>query len=331
MKKNDKPVLVISFNRPNTTEELLIALKKVNVKDLYIFIDGPREENIQNDLKSINKIKKTIEKVVDWDCNLKINSSAVNLGCGLGPIEAITWFFENVDEGIILEDDCIPSASFFDYVSELLDKYRDKEEVFLISGDNGNILPKKYFKDRSYLFSQIPLIWGWASWSDRWSKFDNDLSYWNKGYKKNSSKLSNFKFFERLALFTIFRSAARIKVKNFWDYQFFSTMIKEKSLCIIPRNNLIQNIGWGESATHTKKENYRSFVKAEEVNTIIHPQKILSDIKLDNYISYKIHHGISKYVLESNFLFLYRLSFLFRRGIYKLNTIYQYVKSKILN
>ena len=94
MKKNDKPVLVISFNRPNTTEELLIALKKVNVKDLYIFIDGPREENIQNDLKSINKIKKTIEKVVDWDCNLKINSSAVNLGCGLGPIEAITWFLK---------------------------------------------------------------------------------------------------------------------------------------------------------------------------------------------------------------------------------------------
>ena len=197
--------------------------------------------------------------------------------------------------------------------------------------DNGNILPKKYFKENSYLFSQIPLIWGWASWCDRWSKFDNDLSYWNKGYKKNSSKLSNFKFFERVALFSIFRSAASINVKNFWDYQFFSTMIKEKSLCIIPKNNLIQNIGWGESATHTKKENFRSFVEVEEVNTIIHPEKILSEINIDNYISYKIHHGVSKLILESNFLFLYRISYLFRRGTYKLEVLFQYFKSKILN
>lgn len=331
MKNNDIPVLVISFNRPDTTKELLLALKKVNIKELYVFIDGPRKESIQKDLNSINKIKKTIEDVVDWGCNLKIKSSAVNLGCGLGPIEAITWFFENVDEGVILEDDCIPSASFFDYVAELLDKYRDKKEIFLISGDNGNILPKKYFKENSYLFSQIPLIWGWASWCDRWSKFDNDLSYWNKGYKKNSSKLSNFKFFERVALFSIFRSAASINVKNFWDYQFFSTMIKEKSLCIIPKNNLIQNIGWGESATHTKKENFRSFVEVEEVNTIIHPEKILSEINIDNYISYKIHHGVSKLILESNFLFLYRISYLFRRGTYKLEVLFQYFKSKILN
>ena len=122
----NSPVLLILFNRPDEAMQLLKVITDVKPKQLFISIDGPRDEN---DLKSIEKVLKYISTEITYDCELKIQRLKENLGCGLGPRAGITWFFENVEQGIILEDDCIPSKSFFKYCDDLLEKYEHNKKT----------------------------------------------------------------------------------------------------------------------------------------------------------------------------------------------------------
>ena len=164
----ETPVLLITFNRPEYTKTMLDALKDANVKNLFIFKDGPRPYNEKDKIKS-----KDIEDLIsniDWECNVTTNYMNNNLGCGLGPYSAISWAFQYVERLIILEDDCIPTKAFFEYCSYLLEKFKDSDRIRHISGRN--IYSEHHvFNKYDYIFTQYAPTLGWATWKKVWDNF----------------------------------------------------------------------------------------------------------------------------------------------------------------
>jgi len=322
--RTKSPILIILFNRPKHTIELLKSLNKVKPKKLYVAIDGPR------DIKDKLLIEENLEllnKIIDFDCDVKFQIQPKNLGCGLGPRSAISWFFENEERGIILEDDCIPNESFYKFMDELLLKFDANKEVWLISGDNGGpILTEKYFENQDYLFTNIPLIWGWASWRDRWLNYDENLENWRQGTFKNYNFLSHVSFFEKFVVSALCKNSSKSMNKNFWDFQLYSSMIKNNGYGIIPKMNMISNIGWGEDATHTKNKNFRTKAMYGEFKNLNHPNGIKSSKKINNLITYSIHTNVSKQIINTDMIFFMRLFYI----IEKLKKIIFRIRKKII-
>ena len=257
----ETPVLLILFNRVSISNELLKSLREAKPKTIYIFFDGPRNQQKHSDQSSIKLIEQDINEIIDWECDLFIKRNKNNVGSHVGPKQAIDWLFSKEERGIILEDDCIPNNSFFEYCSVLLDRYSEDDRVFMISGDNGGpIINQDFFNKNSYLFTKVPLTWGWATWKNRWENFDGDLSLWNQPFRKIRKLFDGYSLFESYLLYKMLNRVSSREEKN-WDYMLYSTMIKNNYLSIIPRLNLIKNIGWGDEATHTKKETLEAMLK----------------------------------------------------------------------
>lgn len=244
------PVLFIIFNRPETTQKVFNAIRKAQPKMLFIAADGPRVGR-EDDKKKCEEARDII-KQVDWDCEVKTLYQDNNLGCGYGPSTAITWFFDNVEEGIILEDDCLPDLSFFSYCEEILSKYRNDDKVYMISGSN--YLPKSLKLKESYYFSNLPHIGGWATWRRAWINYSFGLNGYNEFKKENkikqiwSDKNIQEYFLERLDEIINGKTDA-------WDYQWTYTIWNKNGFSVAPSVNLISNIGFGADGTHTFNEN----------------------------------------------------------------------------
>jgi hypothetical protein len=170
-------VLLIAWRRPDHLKQVIDAVRLVCPKYVYVAVDGPREgiEYIQ-ERELIEETKKIIEKYIDWECDLKTLYQDKNLGCRVGVSTAITWFFKNVEEGIILEDDCLPGVDFFWFVEEMLIKYRDEPKVMHITGNNFN--RGKNYNNDSYYFSKYNHMWGWATWKRAWIYYKYDSKEW---------------------------------------------------------------------------------------------------------------------------------------------------------
>ena len=265
------PVLLITFNRPNQTRVLLNVLRTVKPKYLYVFQDGARNGNIDDYQKCIEV--KNVLKEINWECDINTFFPEKNLGCGKGPSNAISWFFNFVEEGIILEDDCIPEAYFFTFCSEMLEKYRNNSQISFVGGTN--FINNKHDKKLTYYFSSGHFgTWGWATWKRTWMKFDyylNDISYVD--FKKLVKKYySNYRIIEYwLEIF--------LKVKNnrmhdtCWDYQFYFSTWNSGQLALIPSQNLVKNIGTDVDATHTFGEgSLFNRITFNVFDIIIHPK-----------------------------------------------------------
>lgn len=248
----DIPILFIIFNRPDTTEKVFQEIRKQQPKYLFVAADGPR----LNRPDDVEKCKETraIVSQIDWDCELKLLLREENLGCGLAVSGAITWFFDQVEMGIVLEDDCLPHSDFFPFCKELLLQYQDMDQVKWISGNNCNIKSNK--TDSSYYFSAYNHVWGWASWRRVWNEYHYDISEFNK---RSIYKNINYYFHtlsERLFWKNRFQIISNEKVRkkrkiNTWDYQSTFSIWMKNGVSIIPQSNLITNIGFGEDSTHT--------------------------------------------------------------------------------
>lgn len=239
----DKPVLLITFNRPKYTAIVLEALKKAGVKKLYIFKDGPRPFN-ENDKILSREIEKII-KEIDWAEELHTNFLNNNLGCGYGPYTAISWAFQNEEELIILEDDCVPSLSFFKYCSYLLDKYKDNHKVRHISG-RSVFSEHKVFKNNDYIFSQYAPTLGWATWKRVWENFSLNENVTIKPFFNNGGFTNQFSSVKEKSFFNNFyynRKSPLKEVLHSWDYQFSVFSRINGALAIVPAKNLIKYIG----------------------------------------------------------------------------------------
>jgi len=241
----ETPILFVIFNRPDITQQVFNRIKEVKPKYLYIAADGPRE-NHPKDLIDC-KGTREITNQIDWPCELKTLFRNKNIGCGLGVCTAINWFFEQVEEGIILEDDCLPDISFFSYCNELLSKYREDKNIFFISGTNmQNGLIRGH---ASYFFSNYTFTLGWASWRRAWNFFNYDIPDVDESLK-NGALCHVFQSAKEKKYWTAKLAEAR-KLKLFiWDYQWFYSVWKNNGIGITPNSNLVLNLGYRNNATH---------------------------------------------------------------------------------
>ena len=242
------PVLVLAFNRPETTQEVFNLLKKIRPKYLYVSVDGPRAEKV-NETSRCAQTRNIFLEQIDWDCELKTRFLDNNLGCRYGVSSGITWFLEQVEEGIILEDDCLIDESFFPYAADLLTRYKDSTEVMHISASN---FYGRYTIQESYYFSLYNHIWGWASWRRAWiPNYEVDLKHIERrDFRNTLHTLFERKIDQRFWL-DMFDYAKSGNI-NTWDYQWMFSMWQAGGTSITPRANMVSNIGFGEGATNTQ-------------------------------------------------------------------------------
>lgn len=245
MKKYTTPILFIIFNRTETALTSFQRIKDIKPEKLYIASDGPRE-NVKNEKDIVYYTREQIINAINWECDVHTLFQNNNLGCGVGVYTAINWFFEENEEGIILEDDCVVEPSFFHFMEEMLNKYRTDERIGMIAGTNPIKLNNYKY---SYLFSKYKSCWGWASWKRAWNNMDINMSWreinyndvlFNAGY--NGKDISGWKY--------------KIKcidnnIVSAWDWQWYFSLASQNQLCIYPINNLVSNIGTDINATHT--------------------------------------------------------------------------------
>ena len=245
-------ILVIAFNRPDHLRTLLSRLREIRPTTLYVAIDGPRD-HVPGEVNRVRECRDLLE-TIDWECELHTLIRETNLGCGTGVSTAITWFFEHVEQGVILEDDIIPTHSFFPFCETLLQRYCDDERVFAISGCN--FVPPEGLTqpDAPYRFSQIPHIWGWASWRRSWKQHHLDIAGWQKDlppvdlWQRSGRSVSGAVYWA-----STFELLARKKVDT-WDGQLVLASMMAKQWTATSNVNLIENIGFGEDATHTVED-----------------------------------------------------------------------------
>jgi hypothetical protein len=241
------PVALIIFKRPSTTERVFEAIRQAKPSKLFVIADGARLDR-PGEVEKCEATRAIIEQV-DWDCEVLKYYSDINRGVKWNVVDGLNWVFNNVDEAIILEDDCLPHPTFFRYCEELLNYYRNDKRVMTISGNNFQFGQKR--TDYSYYFSRYPNTWGWATWKRAWQSFDIEMKLWEKIRDNNYLEL----IFEEPKLASywsyVFQSAYDDKIIA-WDYQWIFNSWVNSGLCIIPNVNLVSNIGYGEEATNTK-------------------------------------------------------------------------------
>lgn len=270
------PVLFIIFNRPDTTGAVFEEIEKARPAKLFIAADGPRP--IRPGEADLCARAREIASHVTWDCEVHRLYRDTNLGCKEAVSTAISWFFDNVEEGIILEDDCVPDPSFFRFCEELLERYRNDERVMMVTGTN--YLFNKIAANESYFFSRNFDIWGWASWRRAWNLYDISMADWPKfnGLHYLKWLFSDARFVKYLTL--SFQMTYEGKIDT-WDYQWYYTGIINHGLCATPVNNLISNIG--TSGTHFTDGSKRCFMpkKSIDITSLTHPKYVMPDIYLD--------------------------------------------------
>ncbi|MFM2284410.1 MAG: hypothetical protein RL222_1914 [Bacteroidota bacterium] len=243
----ETPVLFLVFNRLDATKQVFAGIRDVQPKYLFIAADGPRNQ-VAGEAEKTEAVRNYILERIDWPCEVKTLFRDTNLGCGKAVSGAITWFFEHVEEGIILEDDTLPSKSFFPYCEELLHRYRDDSRIGMISGNNFQLVPPGKY---DYIFTKYVSIWGWATWKRAWSLYDYNMNSYRQQPKETEDLLRNtFGPEEMAARSRIFVATAEGKIDT-WDHQWFFCCLLHHLLTIVPASNLISNIGFGEDATHT--------------------------------------------------------------------------------
>lgn len=234
------PVLLIAFNRPDLTAKVFEQIRIAKPSKLFVAVDGARHEK---DQIASDKVKKIVQEIT-WECELKTRYHSKNQGCKLAVSGAITWFFEHVEEGIILEDDCLPCPDFFTFCTNMLRQYRNDDTVGHISGYT--LVPFEKNISQNHILIRYSHIWGWATWKNVWQHY-------------SLSPLLNKRFNFSILPGTLnskllwFRNLLLIQKNkmNTWDYQYQYMLWEKGLLAISPSDNLIENIGFDNDATHT--------------------------------------------------------------------------------
>jgi hypothetical protein len=268
-------VLFLVFNRLDTTKQVFESIKQAQPPRLYIASDGARDSK-EGEGTKVKAVRDYIMDNLNWECEVKTLFRESNLGCKMAVSGAIDWFFENEEMGIILEDDCLPSQSFFWFCEELLEKYKNDMRIWHIAGNNFHFGWQRD-KDYSYYFSYYGSIWGWASWRNKWKHYTIDMQHYKEIKNKNylydlfgSQKEANF----RISNFEEIQNGL-----NTWDFQWAYTRFVNSGLSVVPQMNLVKNLGFGGEATHTHSKNdKRANMITKNIRLpLIHPKFIIRD------------------------------------------------------
>lgn len=239
------PILFCTFNRPELTARVFESIRQQQPQTLFISCDGPRK-NRPEEAARVAEVRSIVEGV-DWSCQVHTRFADENLGCKRAIAAAIDWAFEHSEELIILEDDCLPDPTFFNYCENLLKRYRDDDRIMMISGNNFQPHPTS---PHSYYFSRWTHIWGWATWKTAWKHFDVDVSSWPQ--LRDSQQLrsvladpAEYKYWAETL------DAQHAGEVDTWDFPWCYAVWANDGISILPERNLVSNIGFGADATHT--------------------------------------------------------------------------------
>ncbi len=290
------PILFLIFNRPNTTKAVFESIRAVKPLRLYVAADGARTDKVGEGL--LVQETRAILNDIDWDCEVKTLFRTENLGCKIAVSSAIDWFFENEEQGIILEDDCLPDLSFYSYCEELLELYKSNPKILHIGGVNFQNGRKR--GNASYYFTSYNHVWGWASWRRAWYYYDVNLKNVEEFELKKllDTKLSCKR--ERRYWKYIYNMVILGKIGT-WDYQWLFSIWFNDGVCISPNVNLIKNIGFNNVGTHTVGDDVLglSNIELNSLSKLIHPDKVVIDKKADSYV-------FRNFINPPFFLYLYK-------------------------
>ena len=284
------PILFLVFNRPDTPQIVFNRIREVAPARLYVASDAPREGR-EEEKKRCSEVKEIVSRV-DWPCEVKYLFRDKNLGCKKAVSEAITWFFEQEEQGVILEDDCLPDISFSPFCEDLLMRYKEDERIGHIGGNC--FLPGIVKGGLSYDFCSITHIWGWATWRRVWQQVDVDFPFWNQEKERRADLFCN-KWEEIYFTSFISDALAHRNGLNPWAVFYYYSLRLQHRLSVYPAVNLVTNIGLGDvNATHTAKAGSKLYVPSQRIGMPLkHPEHIMANRELNrkavlnNFFSYK--------------------------------------------
>lgn len=254
-------VLFLVFNRLDTTKQVFEEIRRAKPPRLYVAADGARDDK-SGEAETTQSVRDYVMQNVDWDCEVKTLFRDKNLGCKYAVSSAISWFFENEEQGIILEDDVVPNQDFFYFVENNLEKYKNDHRVMMVSGMN-------YFSDSSldtpYFFSEYMNIWGWGSWRRSWNLYDVDMPEWSKSEVKKDIQNKYFSSYIWRYLRNIFNMIEEKRI-NTWDIQWFFCCLYNHGVCIVPKVNMVTNIG--VDGTHGNGQTASHFLKKDRLDSV---------------------------------------------------------------
>lgn len=302
-KKISSPVLVIGYRRPDLTKNLIDAIRIARPPAVFFAVDGARQE-IPGEIRLVDQVR-ALEVDFDWDCHVERRFLERNAGCGTAVPQAISWFFDHVDEGIILEDDLIPSQTFFTFVDDLLKRYRDEKQVWAISGSNPHGV--RFRAGADYGFVTLSSIWGWATWADRWRRHDRDLEEWKqqRGLAfRRRPLIPAPHFFALGSELDLLSVSAR---PHTWDFQVSWSTVRDGGLWAMPQKNLVRNNGFDSRATHTVGRQPNASLEAHEGGPFRHPAEVAQDLMADRQLLWRAYRVTGIFALDWCFLQIKRL------------------------
>lgn len=281
----ETPVLLIHFSRPDYTRRQIEALKAIQPKRIWALCDGARKART-GEAERVTEVRHLLSEL-PWECELTTLFRDENLGVYANISSGLSWFFAQCEQGIILEDDCLPDASFFRYATEMLERYADEEKVFSISGYTGQNEDLQI--NDSYCFSNYFSCWGWATWRRAWECFEPEMNGFVEplAWQSITGRLHpNLR--QRMYWRMIFNRVVSGKTDS-WAYRFLLSMWHHQGLALTPRRNLIENIGFSDEATNTAALSERE-TKALEIDfPLRHPTNIESNQAIDRWIEDNCH------------------------------------------
>ena len=276
--RTDTPVLFCNFNRPQLTSRVLECIRQRKPSMLLLACDGPRPD-VADDAAKVQQTREILNSI-DWPCDVRQRFLETNAGCKHAIADAITWAFEQTERLIVLEDDCLPDPTFFDFCGQLLDRYESDPQVMMIGGVNFQPGPRS---DGSYYFSRWPHIWGWATWKEAWSNFDVDISSWPE--KRDTDVLKRI-FSDSIQSdhWTRTFDTQHAGAIDTWDFPWTYAVWENDGFAILPQQNLVKNIGFGASATHTvDAESKLANMSTAPIEELVHPNQQEIDVEADAF------------------------------------------------
>lgn len=279
------PVLFLVFNRPDHTRAALERIRQARPPRLYVHCDGARPQ-VAGEAAKVAEVRAIIKEGMDWDCEFIVFFRIENQGLRQGVYGALNWFFAAEPCGIVLEDDCMPDLTFFQFCEEILEFYKNDHQVMHI-GCSNLAEDQTEGQQASYVFSRFSFVWGWAGWRRAWQKMSPELE--GLDAFEESGAIKNLIGDPKAQAYMLdkFQTTQR-RENNSWAYAWFYSILKNNGLCVVPKVNLVQNTGVGEAgATNTTVRNKKAQLRSQPISfPLVHPESRKPDPALERQFFY---------------------------------------------